>query len=281
MAAALINQGKIRISGHIKKPGYRVTQSDRVTGVILPPEPPLQVSSDPEPIHVVHEDPHIIVLDKPPNLVVHPGPGNQSNTLVNRLLYHFPDLKDVGEDPLRPGIVHRLDKDTSGLILVARTSQSLDFLQKEFKDHRVEKTYMALVSGANLPDNGEISLPVGRHPKHRKRMAVTPDSGKPARTSWQVCRRFARTCLVRIQLHTGRTHQIRVHFYDMGHPLLGDRVYQYRRNRKKQQSFPRQMLHSWQIAFRHPYSGEKLQFASDPPPDFASAVAKEAGYTGK
>ncbi|MFN2357943.1 MAG: pseudouridine synthase, partial [Desulfotignum sp.] len=191
MAAALIIQGKIRILGHIKKPGYRVRQSDRVTGVIFPPEAPRLVNSDSGPIHVVHEDPHMIVLDKPANLVVHPGPGNQSNTLVNRLLYHFPDLKDVGEDPIRPGIVHRLDKDTSGLILVARTLQSLDFLQKEFTHHRVEKTYMALVSGATLPDTGEISLPVGRHPTHRKRMAVIPDTGKPARTSWQVCKRFA------------------------------------------------------------------------------------------
>ena len=281
MAAALINQGNIRVSAQKKRPGYRLKKSDRITGIISHPAHPPAVIPESRPIHSVYEDAHIIVLNKPSGLVVHPGAGNQENTLVNRLLHYYPDIKDAGEDPLRPGIVHRLDRDTTGLILVARTPHSLNFLQKEFKYHRVKKTYLALVSGGLLPDSGDITLPVGRHPKHRKRMAVIPETGKSAHTSWQVCRRFVRSCLVRVNLHTGRTHQIRVHFYDMDHPLLGDRIYQYRRNRRKQQAYPRQMLHSWQIAFRHPYSGRKMKFAAEPPADFMSAVTKEAAIVEK
>jgi 23S rRNA pseudouridine1911/1915/1917 synthase len=276
LAAALITRGKILVSGHLKRPGYRVKKGDRVTGAIARQNPDLSVDSDPLPVHVVHEDPYIIVLNKPPGLVVHPASGNRSGTLVNRLVHHFPELRNIGEDPTRPGVVHRLDKDTSGLILVARTDHSLNFLQKEFKFHRVEKTYLALVSGSDLADSGDIILPVGRHPKHRKRMSVNHDTGKPARTSWQVVQRFDHACLIKVQLYTGRTHQIRVHFYDMGHPLLGERIYQYRRNRRKQQIHPRQMLHAWQMGFRHPYSGQKIRFHVDPPQDFISAVAKEA-----
>jgi 23S rRNA pseudouridine1911/1915/1917 synthase len=280
LATAWIKQGNIQVSGQQKQPGYRVKKADRITGILPRPGRPLAVDPEPGPVHVVYADAHILVLDKSPGLVVHPGAGCQDHALVNRLLYHYPDIKNVGEDPLRPGIVHRLDKDTSGLMLVARTEHSLDFLQKEFKYHRVKKTYLALVSGTGLPESGDIILPVGRHPKHRKRMAVTFETGKPAHTSWQVCRRFARACLVSVQLHTGRTHQIRVHFYNMDHPLLGDRVYQYRRNRRKQQVFPRQMLHAWKIAFRHPYSGQKMHFTTAPPQDFTAAVEKEADYSG-
>lgn len=280
MAAAWIRQGNIRVSGHQKQPGYRVKKADMITGVIPPPGRPPAVDPEPGSVHVVYADAHILVLDKSPDLVVHPGAGCRHHTLVNRLLHHYPDIKDVGEDPLRPGIVHRLDKDTSGLMLVARTEHSLTFLQKEFKFHRVKKRYLALVSGTGLPESGDITLPVGRHPKHRKRMAVTFETGKPAHTSWQVCRRFARASLVSVQLHTGRTHQIRVHFYNMDHPLLGDRVYQYRRNRRKQQVFPRQMLHSWKIAFRHPYSGQKMNFTAAPPRDFIAAMETEAAYSG-
>ncbi|MCF8091157.1 MAG: RluA family pseudouridine synthase [Desulfotignum sp.] len=275
-AAALIDQGNIQVSGHQKRPGYRVKTGDRITGKVSFPKQNPPVTSAPLPVRVVHEDAHIIVLDKPSGLVVHPAAGNRSNTLVNRLIHHFPDLMHIGEDLTRPGIVHRLDKDTSGLILVARTVSSLHFLQKEFKFHRVEKIYQALVSGADISDSGQIEQPIGRHPKHRKRMSVNHDIGRPARTSWQVIQRFERACLVSVRLYTGRTHQIRVHFYDLGHPLLGDRVYQFRRNRRKQQTYPRQMLHAWQIGFRHPYSGQKMRFAVEPPLDFLSAVANES-----
>jgi 23S rRNA pseudouridine1911/1915/1917 synthase len=279
LAAALIHQGNIQVSGHLKRPGYRVKEGEQVTGKIVSREPDLSAASDSRPVHVIHEDACIIVVNKPAGLVVHPAAGNRSGTLVNRLVHHFPDLGLVGDDPVRPGIVHRLDKDTSGLLLVARTAHSLQFLQKEFKYHRVEKTYLALVSGPDLAESGEILLPIGRHPKHRRRMAVNHDFGRPARTSWQVIERFENTCLVKIRLYTGRTHQIRVHFYDMGHPLLGDQTYQYRRNRKAQLPHARQMLHAWQIRFRHPYSGQKIGFDVDPPRDFIFAAAREAGLT--
>jgi 23S rRNA pseudouridine1911/1915/1917 synthase len=279
LAAALIGQGDILVSGNRKRPGYRVRQGDRIFGEIVTQPPHLPVGSDSLPVNVIHEDAHIIVVNKPPGLVVHPSPGTDSGTLVNRLIHHFPDLRHAGEDMSRPGIVHRLDKDTSGLILVARTAESLLFLQKEFRYHRVEKNYLALVSGSDLAETGDILLPVGRHPKHRKRMCVNHDTGKPARTAWQVLQRFERACLVRIRLYTGRTHQIRVHFYDMGYPLLGDLTYQFRRNRKSSQPYPRQMLHAWQIGFRHPYSGHKVRFDADPPQDFIFATAGEAGMT--
>jgi 23S rRNA pseudouridine1911/1915/1917 synthase len=272
LAAALINQGDIQVSGQQKRPGYRVKQGERVAGKMLPQNPDTVASSDARPVQVIYEDPHIIVVNKPAGLVVHPAAGNRSGTLVNRLVYHFPDLRHLSDDPARPGIVHRLDKDTSGVMLVARTGHSLQFLQKEFKYHRVEKTYLALVSGSDLTESGDIISPIGRHPKHRKRMCVNHDTGKPAHTSWQVIQRFEQACLVKIRLYTGRTHQIRVHFYDMDHPLLGDRIYQYRRNRKTGQAFPRQMLHAWQLGFRHPYSGKKMFFCADLPEDFQSAL---------
>ncbi|MDT8377733.1 MAG: RluA family pseudouridine synthase [Desulfotignum sp.] len=277
LAAAAINKGYIRVSEQRKRPGYRMKTGDQVTGEIRSDAFEISVESDPRSLDVIHADSHILVLNKPSGLVVHPGAGCKTNTLVNRLLYHFPELRQVGEDPARPGIVHRLDKDTSGLILVARTSHSLQFLQKEFKYHRVEKTYLALVAGSDLAESGEIISPIGRHPRHRRRMCVNLDTGKPARTSWQVIQRFAGACLVKIHLYTGRTHQIRVHFYDMGYPLLGDLTYQFRRNRKKLQPHPRQMLHAWQMGFRHPFSGRKMGFEVDPPQDFISAAAREAG----
>ncbi len=209
--------------------------------------------------------------------MVHPGAGCSENTLVNRLVHHFPEIRQVGEDPIRPGIVHRLDRDTSGLILAARTAHSLTFLQKEFKYHRVKKTYLALATGSDLAEFGDISLPIDRHPRQRIRMCVNSDTGRPARTSWQVIQRYNDSCLVRIRLYTGRTHQIRVHFYHIGHPLVGDAIYQFRRNRKAPQSGIRQMLHAWRIEFRHPYSGINMWFEADPPEDFISAVARKSG----
>jgi 23S rRNA pseudouridine1911/1915/1917 synthase len=275
-AAAAINNQEIRVSGQRKRPGYRVKKGDRVFGEIRLEQDEKILEPDSQPLDVVHSDPHIILVNKPAGLVVHPGAGHSDNTLVNRLIHHFPDLDQVGTDPTRPGIVHRLDKDTSGLILVARTRHSLEFLQKEFKYHRVKKTYLALVSGRDLAGTGEVDRPVGRHPTHRKRMCVNVDTGRHARTGWQVLQRFDNACLVSVQLYTGRTHQIRVHFYDMDSPLLGDRTYQFRRNRTGRQAYPRHMLHAWQIEFNHPYSGQKFRFAVDPPKDFIRVAASLA-----
>jgi len=276
-AADLILSGEVQVSGMKKRPGYRVKQDDIITALI--PEPVEEVPSGPEPmdLSILFEDDYILVIDKPPGMVVHPGPGNLSGTLVNGLLDYFPFFNDERWDSLRPGIVHRLDKDTSGLILVAKTIESLGFLQKEFKQRRVEKRYLALVEGKGIADEGEIILPLGRHPVRRKIITVNQETGKYAKTSWRILERFARGSLVDIRLHTGRTHQIRVHFHAMDMPLLGDKVYQYRKNRRnKNSSADRQMLHSWRLRFRHPYSGREMKFEAKIPTDFAQTMAKLA-----
>jgi 23S rRNA pseudouridine1911/1915/1917 synthase len=275
-AADLITRGEVKVSGMKKRPGYRVKTGDVVTADI--PEPVADVPPQPESmaLSILFEDEYILVLDKPAGLVVHPGSGNPCNTLVNGLLYHVPALQDAHWDPVRPGIVHRLDKDTSGVILVAKTPGSLRFLQKEFKQRRVEKRYLALVEGRDIASAGEIELPLGRHPIKRKIMAVDHGAGKYARTTWQIRQRFFEASLVDVQLFTGRTHQIRVHFRAMDMPILGDKVYQYRRNRRKKTAINRQMLHSWRLGFHHPYSGKKMKFEATMPRDFEQTMAKLA-----
>jgi len=274
MAVDLIARGEILVSGMKKRPAYRVKSGDIVTGRI--PEPVENTSPEPESmdLSILFEDNYILVINKQAGLVVHPGSGNFCGTLVNGLLAHAPALQDYSWDPLRPGIVHRLDKDTSGLIVVAKTPGSLGFLQKEFKQRRVEKRYLALVEGRDIAPNGEIVLPLGRHPVRRTMMAVNHGTGKYARTTWRIRQRFARFCLVDVRLHTGRTHQIRVHFRAMDMPLIGDKVYQYRRNRRKNILARRQMLHSWRLSFRHPYSGRKMRFEAKMPADFMETMAK-------
>ncbi len=273
-ATDLISRGEVQVSGMKKRPGYRVKKGDTITGQI--PEPVDDETFGPESMElsILFEDDYLLVIDKPPGLVVHPGPGNLSGTLVNGLLDHVPDFQDSCWDPVRPGIVHRLDKDTSGVIVVAKTIESLLFLQKEFKQRRVEKRYLALAEGRKIPNKGEIVLPLGRHPVKRTIMAVNHGTGKYARTSWQIRQKFAGACLVEIRLYTGRTHQIRVHFRAMDMPIIGDKVYQYRRNRRKNTLADRQMLHSWQLKFRHPYSGRKMNFEAKIPQDFDQTMAK-------
>ncbi|MBU8912228.1 MAG: RluA family pseudouridine synthase [Desulfobacterales bacterium] len=272
-AAILINNSEILVNHEKKKPGFRVKPGDIISGII--PDTDINTTVLPENIHldIEFEDSHMIVINKKPGLVVHPAPGNLAGTLVNALLFHEPEIKSVGEGPFRSGIVHRLDKDTSGLMVVAKTKEALYFLQKEFKQRRVKKKYLALVSG-NFHDNqGEINLPIGRHQVKRKIMAVNHENGKPARTCWKVKKHFKAACLIEALLKTGRTHQIRVHFYAIDHPLIGDRIYQPRRYRKKKSLAPRQMLHSWQLAFRHPYSGQRMSFEAELPEDFLQTVS--------
>lgn len=273
-AAGLILEKKILVNNLPKKPGYRLKTDDTIQGIVDVPE----TGSDPVPekadLDIRFDDEHILVLNKKAGMVVHPAPGSRSGTLVNALLFFYPEILNVCEDPLRPGIVHRLDKDTSGLMVVAKTGQSLDFLQKEFKQHRVEKRYLALVYGRMTPRNGYIDLPVGRHPVKRKQMSVNHETGKPAVSHWTIKKRFGNSTLVEVLLETGRTHQIRVHFYAVNHPLIGDPTYQFRRYRKKKQLAGRQMLHAGCLAFRHPYSGKKMVFQSDPPDDFKRTMAR-------
>ncbi len=267
-----VDGNQIFVNNRKKKPGYRVKQGDIITGTIPEAISEAEVLAEAVPTDIVFEDDHILVINKKPGMVVHPAPGNLSGTLVNALLYYNPEIRGVGKEKTRSGIVHRLDKDTSGLMVIAKTEQALSFLQKEFKERRVEKKYTALVAGSMSCDQGEIDLPIGRHPVKRKLMAINHENGKPAVTLWKVQKRFKTACLVEISLKTGRTHQIRVHFYSMNHPLVGDRVYQPGRLRKKKGIAPRQMLHSHQLSFRHPYSGQRMEFKSELPEDFLKTI---------
>ncbi len=271
-AAALISKGEIQVGTLTKRPGYRVKPGESIKGRIADDAKAFLPGPEPMDLVIIHEDDHILVVDKPPGQVVHPAPGHMCATLVNGLLAHDPCFTEVHWDPIRPGIVHRLDMDTSGVILVAKTLKSHSFLQKEFKQRRVEKHYLALTQGDNIPDTGIIELPIGRHPKKRKIMAVNEETGKYAKTGFLVKERFSTGALIDVRLYTGRTHQIRVHFYDQGMPICGDRVYQPRKLRKGSSIAKRQMLHSWKLSFRHPYSGLRLQFEAPMPGDFKQTI---------
>ncbi len=266
----LISQGLILVNHVCKRPGYKVKPKDLIEGDVPLSDPLDEKLLPPEfiSLNILYEDDYILMIDKPAGLVVHPGAGNKSGTLVNALMAHHPAFSEQGWDRERPGIVHRLDKDTSGLMVVAKTMKSLEFLQKEFKQRRVKKHYLALARGQNIPDAGVIERPIGRHPHHRKRMGILDENGRYAKTRFSVIKRFCSGCLMKVRLYTGRTHQIRVHFYDQGMPLIGDCIYQDRRFRKKDPMASRQMLHSWALSFRHPYSGVRLSFEAPMPEDF-------------
>ncbi len=255
-----------------KKSGYKIKPGDRITGSIVENEPEIRILPEKIDLDIVFEDDHIIVVNKRSGMVVHPAPGNISGTLVNALLHHHSGIENVGSDKFRSGIVHRLDKDTSGLIVIAKACYALTFLQKEFKQRRVNKKYLAIIEGNIKGNSGEIDFPIGRHPVKRKQMAVNHDIGKSAISCWKIKKRFSSASLVEVLLKTGRTHQIRVHFYAIDHPLIGDSVYQFRRNRKQNRLAPRQMLHSFKLSFRHPYSGKRVDFAVDPPEDFFRTI---------
>nr|WP_240046675.1 RluA family pseudouridine synthase [Paracraurococcus ruber] len=236
------------------------------------------------PLTILFEDADLIVLDKPAGLVVHPAPGNQDGTLVNALLAHAgEDLPGIGGEK-RPGIVHRLDKDTSGVMVVAKTERALRCLSETFAARDLDREYLALAWGVPSPPAGEIEGPIGRHPTDRKRMAVVARGGKPALTRYATERAFGAACaLLRCRLATGRTHQIRVHLAEINHPLVGDPVYLRRTPsaarglpdalRAALLAFPRQALHAESLGFRHPVTGQALQFRVAPPPDFVAMTA--------
>jgi len=267
-AVRLIRDGLVRVNTDLKKPGYRVKTGDCVAGELPLPE---VVSFAPErmELNVLYEDTDIIVINKPPGLVVHPAPGHYSGTLVNGLLHHCPDLAPISGE-IRPGIVHRLDKDTSGSIIVAKNPASLEHLARQFKARTVVKKYLALVYGDMSPDRGEIDLPIGRHPTERKKMSVASRHPRPALSLWKVRSRLGACNLLEIEIKTGRTHQIRVHCAASHHPVIGDSLYggrtgsQYRRQDPKlnvlSRGVKRQMLHAWRLSVDHPRSGERMTF---------------------
>jgi len=270
-SASLIQKGEILVQGEVKKPGYRVKTGDNISINIPAPEP---VLSEPEPgdIDILYEDKHIIVINKEPGLVVHPAPGHNKGTLVNRLLYHCPELEGIG-GKLRPGIVHRLDKDTSGTIVAAKNDAAHINLAAQFESRKIKKLYLALVYGVVKSESGSISLPIGRHTSDRKKMSTVSRKSRSAETFWKVIERFNGATLLELDLKTGRTHQIRVHCAAINHPVLGDPVYGGKKAAKKlHTSVPRQMLHAWRLEFAHPVTGEAMSFESPVPPDMGKVI---------
>jgi len=285
LAANLINRQHILVDGQSKKPGYRLKSGDTIQGEI--PEPrQADFAPEPIPIDIIYQDSQIAVINKQPGLVVHPAPGHPRGTLVNALLHHCPDLGAIGGE-FRPGIVHRLDKDTSGTMIIAKNPVALDVLTRQFKARQVQKKYLALVYGDPSTTAGSIQLPIGRHPVDRKRMSTTTRRGRDAETLWKVRERFSGITLLELNLKTGRTHQVRVHCATMGHPVVGDPVYCPRKLRANLidilpdfppaviaalQSISRQMLHAWQLGITHPVQKTFLTFESPLPSDMADVI---------
>lgn len=271
-AQRLIDEGRIRVNGATVKASYRLEPGDTVT-VEIPP--PVEVSIAPEaiPLDVVYEDADILVVNKPAGMVVHPAFGHAGGTLVNAVLAHCPDLAGVGGE-LRPGIVHRLDKDTSGLIVVAKGDAALRDLQAQFKGREVQKAYLALVEGHVSPPTGLIDAPIGRDPRARKKMAVAPRGGREAQTEYRALEYYDAHTLIEAHPLTGRTHQIRIHMAFIGHPIVGDSVYGFRKQRAKA---PRLFLHAARLAFRLPSTGEWREFQAPLPDDLAGVLARLRG----
>ncbi len=266
-----IENGLILVSGRRKKPAYRVKPGEVITGHVASESGEGKPLAECIGLDLLHEDPWILVVNKPAGMVVHPGAGNPGGTLLNALLHHLPDLNDA-DAPLRGGIVHRLDKDTSGAMVVAKSRKAYAFLQKEFRFRRVDKRYIALATGTITQPQGRITLPIGRHPTHRKRMAVNTQRARTAETLWRVVRHLPGCTLLEVGLKTGRTHQIRVHLRAMGHPLAGDTVYGFRG--KQPVPAPRQMLHARTLGFRHPWSGRRVEFSAPLPGEMVNVLER-------
>ena len=262
----LIRDGFVRRNNSTSRPRQIVRGGDKIELT----EPPLEkIETLPEaiPLEILFEDDDLIVVNKPPGLVVHPGAGHREHTLVNALLNHCATLSGIGGKE-RPGIVHRLDKETSGCLVVAKNDATHWDLSKQFAARTVEKIYLAGVAGKLPKAAGVIEGKIGRHPVHRKRMSATALRGRAAKTEYRVVRSSNWASLIECRLHTGRTHQIRVHLHHLGHPVLGDKVYAPRLAK----DFPRQMLHAWKLGFRHPRTEEWKSFEAPLPDDFVAAI---------
>src|ERR671921_2965537 len=269
----LIESGRVLVDGQQRKPKFRMTPGE-VVSVEIPPPQIDEILPDPIPLTIVYEDSDVIVVDKPAGMVVHPAPGHPRGTLANALVAHVPGMSVGGS--LRPGIVHRLDKDTSGLIVAAKTDRGRTALVSQWESRSVEKTYLALVSGSLGDEEATIEAPIGRDPKNRQRMAVVR-SGRPAVTHIHVVERFPDTTLLEVSIETGRTHQIRVHLAFIGHPIVGDHVYG--RTRLTEPQLDRQFLHASALAFQLP-DGTALRLEAPLPGDLQAVLEElRAGST--
>lgn len=283
-AKQLIDAGRVRVGGTARRAAYVVRAGDAVEIDVPPPEPS-GIEPEALPLSVVYEDAHLLAVDKAAGMVVHPAPGARRGTLVHALAHRLGPLAGVGEAG-RPGIVHRLDRDTSGVLLVARTPEALEGLARQFRERTLEKRYLAVVCGRMAAASGTIDRPIGRHPVERKQMSVRSRRPRAAVTRFEVVERFAAATVVRLFPKTGRTHQLRVHLAALGHPIVGDRLYG--RGRVAPPAplagFPRQALHAAEIAFAHPVTGAPLRLRAPLPADLEGLLAslrQGGGTTGK
>jgi 23S rRNA pseudouridine1911/1915/1917 synthase len=272
----LITNGSALVNGRKSKPGYMLRDGDEIqisaTGPAVDAVPGRPTAI---PLDIVYEDQDLLVVNKPAGMVVHPAPGHQDDTLVNALLAYFPALQESDES-LRPGIVHRLDKDTSGLIIVAKNARAQAALREQIQRHAIIKRYLALVDGNVALDQGSIDAPIGRDPRHRQQMTITAVGSREARTHFKVLERYARHTLLLLQLETGRTHQIRLHLKAIGHPIMGDPVYG-SGTVFKRAPLNRQFLHACQLSFTQPFSGEIIELEAPLPADL-QAVLNQKNY---
>ncbi len=269
-AARLLDEGAATVNGKTVAKNYKLRVGDSVL-LELPPAKAVETKAENIPITIVYEDEDIAVIDKPKGMVVHPAAGNEDGTLVNALLYHMGDrLSGIGGER-RPGIVHRIDKDTSGLLVIAKNDFAHNVLSEGLKTHSIDREYMAVAIGGFKDDSGTVNKPIGRNPKDRKKMAIVAD-GREAITHYTVAERFHGYTLLAVKLETGRTHQIRVHMASIGHPLLGDEVY----GGKSALKFPLsgQTLHAYRLTLTHPRTGETMTFASPLPAYFETLLEK-------
>ena len=273
-AQALIEAGLVLLNGRPCRQSDSVKIGDAVRYQV-PEAKPIQLVPEEIPLSIVYEDKDICVVNKPRGMVVHPAVGNESGTLVNALLYHFGDLSTIGGE-IRPGIVHRIDKMTSGLLVVAKNDLAHEELARQFSDHSAHRSYIALVAGNIKEDSGTVDAPIGRHPTDRKRMAVVPN-GRRAVTHYRVLYRFNVVTVLGLELETGRTHQIRVHMAHIHHPVVGDQVYGSGKNALDMEG---QALHGWRLQLTHPVTGERMSFVAPLPTDMQRAL-KRLGYPGE
>lgn len=265
----LIKEGLVKVNDQTVKPSRPLEAGDEVQ-VLVPMAAPVDVKAENIPLDIVYEDDDVIVVNKPRGMVVHPAVGNYRGTLVNALLYHCKDLSGINGE-LRPGIVHRIDKETSGLIIAAKNDKAHRGLVEQWQTREVKRYYKALLHGSMGEPGGTVDAPIGRHPKDRKKMAVVPLTGRHAVTHYKILERFARYTLIQAKLDTGRTHQIRVHMQYLGHPVVGDIIYG-----PKGRSAVKigMLLHSASMEFRQPITGEVIKLEAPVPADFAEMLAK-------
>ncbi len=264
----LIEEGRITVNGKNTKANFRLKAGD-VVQITVPPPERLDISAEEIKLDVLFEDEDIIVINKPKGMVVHPGAGNYSGTLVNALMRHCGDsLSDIN-GVIRPGIIHRIDKDTTGVLVVAKNNAAHEALSERFKVHDINRVYVALVEGIIREERGRIDAPIGRHPADRKKMAVNIKNGRRAVTHFTVLERFRNATLVELKLETGRTHQIRVHMAYIGFPLIGDTVYGKSSDKYR---ISGQALHARLLGFVHPRTGEYMEFRSEPPEYFSKLI---------